>query len=104
MKNNINTHRKPIKIADLDKFEVFVFAPVYKEFDLELPNYFIDDNTGENIGQHLELLILPGGTFEEAHHSMYVSEQNQIIKFVTSDLPNTKAYRNWLKISESGDA
>jgi hypothetical protein len=35
---------------------------------------------------------------------MYVSEQNQIIKFVTSDLPNTKAYRNWLKISESGDA
>lgn len=104
MKNSINTHRKSIKIAEFDDFDVYVFAPVYKEFIADTMDYFIDENTGENVGQHIELLILPDGTHEESHHSFYNHEKKQIIKFTTADLPYTKAYKKWLEaIKENGE-
>lgn len=85
--------KKNIKIADLGNFEVWAFAPCYKHEIVCAPAYYIDDNTGENIGQVLKLAIFPDGTLEPIHHSLFVPELNETIKLSIDDVSYSKFYR-----------
>lgn len=86
--------RKTVKIADLGNFEVWSFAPCYKHQIVCEPDYFIDDYTGEKIGQELKLLVFPDGTFEPIHHSLFIAELNKTIKLSLDDISDTIFYRN----------
>lgn len=92
--------RKNIKVADFEKFEIWAFAPCYKHEIVCAPDYYIDDYTGENIGQELRLAVLPDGTFEPIHHSLFVSELNKSIKLSIDDIPYTSFYRNKTGVGE----
>lgn len=88
MENKNETLYKIIKIADLENFEVYAHAPCYKYQIVCAPNYYIDDDTGLNIGQELRLAILPDGTYEPLHHSLFVAELGQVIKLSSEDIPD----------------
>lgn len=85
--------RKNIKVADLENFEIWAFAPCYKHEIVCAPAYYIDDYTGENIGQELKLAILPDGTLEPIHHSLFVPELGTSIKLSLDDVRYSKLYR-----------
>jgi hypothetical protein len=84
--------RKNIKIADLENFEIWAFAPCYKHEIVCEPAYYIDDYTGENIGQELKLVIFPDGTLEPIHHSLFVPELNKVVKLSIEDVSYSKSY------------
>ena len=99
---NKDIQRKCIKIADLGKFEVLAFAPIYRQCSIdEADGYFINDISGEKIGQHITLAILPDGTFEAPHHSVFLAQENKVIKLTAEDIPYSKAYLRWLETNES---
>lgn len=85
---------KNIKVADFENFEIWAFAPCYKHEIVCAPAYYIDDYTGENIGQELKLIILPDGTLEPVHHSLFIPELNKAIKLKNEDVSYTKFYSN----------
>lgn len=77
--------RKTIKIADLENFEIFVYAPCYKRLSISLPNYFIDTETNENVGQQIFLAKLPDGTLESPHYKVMIAELNQAFDVALED-------------------
>jgi hypothetical protein len=78
---------RDIKLADYDdNFELWAFAPCYKYEKVCAPAYYIDDNTGENIGQELALIVFPDGTLEPIHHSLFIPELNKSIKLSIDDV------------------
>jgi hypothetical protein len=105
MTRNIDTKRKSIQIADLGKFEVHVFAPIYKQFQVDEDlGYIVDDITGENIGQVLSLVILPDGSFEEPHHSVVSLQSEQTIKLTLENIPYTGEYLDWLATEKTTES
>lgn len=102
MTRNIDTKRKSVKVADLNKFEVHVFAPIYKQFQVDEDlGYIVDDVTGERIGQQLSLVIFPDGSFEEPHHSVVSLQSDQTIKLTLDNIPYTQEYLDWLDTEKS---
>ena len=77
--------RKTIKIADLENFEVFAYAPCYKRLSVEFPDYFIDTDTGEAVGQNIFLAKLPDGTLERSHYKVVVVEKDKVEEFIVRD-------------------
>ena len=88
---------KVIKVADLEKFEVFVHAPCYKQLKISGENYFIDLITGEKLGQELLLAIYPDGTLEQPHHAVYEVATGEQHVLDPDEIPYTVYYRNYLK-------
>jgi hypothetical protein len=84
---------KDIKLADFDEnFELWAFAPCYKYERVCSPAYYIDDNTGENIGQELALIVFPDGSLEPIHHSLFIPELNKSIKLSIDDVGYAQYY------------
>jgi hypothetical protein len=95
----IHEKTKIIKIADVDtNFELWAFAPCYKYEVVCEPAYYIDDDTGENIGQILSLVVFPDGTLEPIHHSVFIPELNKSIKLSIDNVKYSQYYvENFLK-------
>lgn len=70
---------KTIQIADLENFTVYAALKCYFSMTVAAPDYFIDLNTGENIGQNLDLVIYPDGTKEPLHHKICVADTGRLL-------------------------
>lgn len=95
MKNKLVT--KIIKIADLEKFEVYAYAPCYRYAIVVEPDYFVDLDTQTNIGQELKLAILPDGTPEPMHYGKFIKAGNQVVPLTEEDIPLTPYGKELLK-------
>lgn len=70
---------KVIQIAELENFIVYAKVKCYQFMDTSLPNYFIDTNTGENVGQNISLVIYPDGTYEPMHYKLFCAANGAVI-------------------------
>lgn len=61
-------NKKFIKWKTFENFEIYVRVDCYKSYYTSAPGYYIDKNTGENVGQHVDLVIFPDGTYEPQHY------------------------------------
>lgn len=91
---------KIVKVADLENFEVFAHAPCYRSLTIAAPDYFIDLNTGEKVGQEIRLAIYPDGSLEQSHYAMYSVAEARQFPVMTDEIPYTLYYReNYLSNS-----
>ena len=86
-----NLH-KTIKVADLENFEVFAYAPCYKQLIVAAPNYFIDLDTNLNMGQEIRLAVFPDGTLEQSHYALYIVSEGKQVVVATEDIPYVEPY------------
>jgi hypothetical protein len=70
---------KTIQIAELENFIVYAALKCYRSMTVAAPDYFIDTNTGENVGQNIDLVIYPDGTKEPMHYKICVAGTNRLI-------------------------
>ena len=69
---------KFIKWKTFENFEIYVKVICYKSYGTSLPGYYVDKNTGENVGQHVDLVIFPDGTYEQQHYQ-FATEEDGIL-------------------------
>lgn len=65
-------NKKFIKWKTFENFDIFVKVDCYLSFDTSLPGYYVDKNTGENVGQHVDLVVYPDGTKEPQHYQFAI--------------------------------
>ena len=85
---------KVVKVADLENFEVFTYAPCYRRLIVGAPNYFIDLDTNSNVGQEVRLVMYPDGSLEQSHYAIYCPETGQQWSVKTEEIPYTKFYKD----------
>jgi len=81
---------KLIQVADLDKFTVHAYVPYYKYVRVAEPDYFVDIETGENIGPILSLVIFPDGTKELPHHRLFCTALNKFFDVTLDMVPDVE--------------
>lgn len=84
---------KVVQVADLENFEVFAYAPCYRSLTIAAPDYFIDLDTNENVGQEIRLAIYPDGSLEQSHYIIYSVATGQKIPVQTEEIPYTLFYK-----------
>jgi hypothetical protein len=70
---------KTIQIADLENFTVYAALKCYRTITVAAPDYFIDTDTGENVGQTLDLVIYPDGSYETMHYKIFIAETGRLL-------------------------
>lgn len=63
---------KFIKWSSTGNFDIYVKVECYKSYSTAAPGYYVDKDTGENVGQEVDLVIFPDGTYEPQHYQFAV--------------------------------